>query len=371
MSKEKLFDQPTFIISLDTELIWGYVAYPSLKEVSLMKSDDKKVRGCIDILLNLFKKHNIPATWAVVGHLFLDHCECEDGIPHKDMPRFKDDWYSTDPCTDIQKDPLYYGRDIVDKILSNRIEHEIGYHSFSHVVFSECSRKVAEAEIKMVNKLAKEFGITLKSFVFPENKVGHIDVLRENGFNGIIIAVGHLAELVMTFFNDGSKYGINIKYTRENKPLGTAGPLALIKEELNETFLMMNGDVLTTLDFSDLVNYHKRNGAIATIALKKRDVKIDFGVVEIDDGNSIVGYKEKPKIDYLVSMGVYAFEPLVLEYIKPNEYLDFPDLIKKLISNGETVKGYVYDGYWLDIGRPDDYERASRDIDKIHDKLGL
>jgi NDP-sugar pyrophosphorylase family protein len=120
-----------------------------------------------------------------------------------------------------------------------------------------------------------------------------------------------------------------------------------------------------------LVKYHKRNGAIATIALNKRDVKIDFGVVEIDDGNSIVRYKEKPKSEYLVSMGVYAFEPKVLEYIRQNEYLDFPDLIKKLISNGETIKGYVYDGYWLDIGRPDDYERASRDIDKIHDKLGL
>ena len=198
-----------------------------------------------------------------------------------------------------------------------------------------------------------------------------VQQLKSHGFNGIIMAVGHLAELIMTFFNDGSKYDINIKYTREDKPLGTAGPLALMKEELNETFLMMNGDVLTTLDFSDLVNYHKRNGAIATIAMKKRDVKIDFGVVEIDDGNSIVGYKEKPKIDYLVSMGVYAFEPLLLEYIEPNEYLDFPDLIKKLISNGETVKGYVYDGYWLDIGRPDDYERASRDIDNIHDKLGL
>ena len=131
---------------------------------------------------------------------------------------------------------------------------------------------------------------------------------------------------------------------------------------------MMNGDVLTTLDYSDLVNYHKRNGAIATIALKKRDVKIDFGVVEIDDGHDIVGYTEKPKIDYLVSMGVYAFEPMVLKYIKPNEYLDFPNLIKKLISNGETVKGYVYDGYWLDIGRPDDYERAKREINKVMKK---
>jgi peptidoglycan/xylan/chitin deacetylase (PgdA/CDA1 family) len=175
-------NKPVFIISLDTELIWGYAAYPSKEAVSLMKNDSKKVRGCIDILLNLFEKHNIPATWAIVGHLFLDHCECEDGMPHKDMPRFKKDWFSSDPCTDIKRDPLYYGRDIVEKILSNRIEHEIGYHSFSHVIFSECRREVAEAEIKEGIKLAKELGITLKSFVFPENKIGHIDVLKENGF---------------------------------------------------------------------------------------------------------------------------------------------------------------------------------------------
>ena len=191
-----------------------------------------------------------------------------------------------------------------------------------------------------------------------------IGQLKSHGFDEAIITVGHLAELIMTFFGDGSKFGIKIKYSREDKPLGTAGGLGLIKEELNETFLMMNGDVLTTLNFSDLVNYHKRNGAIATIALNKRDVKIDFGVVEIDDGNSIVGYTEKPEIDYLVSMGVYVFDPQVLGYIRPKEYLDFPDLIKELISNGETVKGYVYDGYWLDIGRPDDYERANEEFKK-------
>ena len=195
--------------------------------------------------------------------------------------------------------------------------------------------------------------------------------LKSHGFDEIIITVGHLAELIMTFFGDGSKVGVKIKYSREDKPLGTAGGLGLIKKALNETFLMMNGDVLTTLNYSELVKHHKKNGAIATIALNKRDVKIDFGVVEINDGNSIVGYTEKPKIEYLVSMGVYAFEPLVLEYIKPNEYLDFPDLIKKLISNGETVKGYTYDGYWLDIGRPDDYERANMEIEEIYDKLDL
>ena len=174
--------KPIFIISLDTELLWGYAGYPSNEVISLLKNDSEKGRGCINILLNLFQKHNIPATWAVVGHLFLDHCEQEDGIPHKNMPRFKEDWYSSDPCTDIQRDPLYYGRDIVEKILSDRIEHEIGCHSFSHVIFSECNREVAEAEIKKGIKLAKEFGITFNSFVFPENKIGHIDVLKENGF---------------------------------------------------------------------------------------------------------------------------------------------------------------------------------------------
>ena len=196
-----------------------------------------------------------------------------------------------------------------------------------------------------------------------------IGQLKSHGFDEAIITVGHLAELIMTFFNDGNKYDVKIKYSREDKPLGTAGGLGLLKQELNETFLMMNGDVLTSLNYSDLVNYHKRTKSIATIALNKREVDIDFGVVELDNDNSIVGYKEKPKIDYLVSMGVYVFDPKVLEYIKPNEYLDFPDLIKKLISNGETVKGYIYDGYWLDIGRPDDYERANREIEKIYDKL--
>lgn len=195
--------------------------------------------------------------------------------------------------------------------------------------------------------------------------------LKSYGFDEIIMAVGHLAELIMTFFNDGSKYGIRIKYSREDKPLGTVGGLGLIKDELKETFLMMNGDVLTTIDYSDLVEYHKRNGSVATIALKRREVKIDFGVADVDDSNSIVGYNEKPKIDYLVSMGVYVFDPKVLEYIRTNEYLDFPDLIKKLIYDGETVKGYIYDGHWLDIGRPEDYDEANRDLEKIYDRLKL
>ena len=198
-----------------------------------------------------------------------------------------------------------------------------------------------------------------------------IKQLKSQGFDEIILAVGHLSELIKAFFGDGSKFDIKIKYSKEDTPLGTVGGLGLIKDDLNETFLIMNGDVLTTLNFSDLVNYHKRNGAIATVALNKRIVHIDFGVVKLDNGNSIVDYIEKPNIDYLVSMGVYIFDKRVLEYIRPNEYLDFPNLVKKLINKGEKVMGYSFDGYWLDIGRPDDYERANNEIDEIYNKLGI
>jgi NDP-sugar pyrophosphorylase family protein len=125
--------------------------------------------------------------------------------------------------------------------------------------------------------------------------------LKSCGLGDIIITVGHLGELITNFFGDGSKLGVNIKYTKEDQPLGTAGGLGLIKEELKDTFLMINGDTLTTLSFADLINYHKRNGAIATIALKKRGVYIDFGIVELDSNSSIKEYIEKPTLDYLVS----------------------------------------------------------------------
>jgi len=181
MSKISVIE-PTFVISLDVELLWGAVLHPKSKGASLLINDEKKGRGNTDLLLSLFEKYDVPATWAVVGHLFLDQCQRENGVPHPEMPRFKDGWYSVDPCSDIQKDPLYYGKDIIEKVKSSPVGHEIGYHSFSHVPFSECSREVAEAEIDSGLRVAEEFGVTLESFVFPYNKVGHVDVLKAKGF---------------------------------------------------------------------------------------------------------------------------------------------------------------------------------------------
>ncbi|MFA5771209.1 MAG: sugar phosphate nucleotidyltransferase [Thermoplasmata archaeon] len=182
--------------------------------------------------------------------------------------------------------------------------------------------------------------------------------LAKNGFDEIILAVGHLAELIQAFFGDGSKYGIKIEYSKEDKPLGTAAPILKIRDKLNETFIMMNGDILTTLDFSALVHYHQKNKAAATVALNKRDVNIDYGVVEVDSKQNIHEWKEKPKISYNVSMGVYVLEPEVLDYVPQNQPYDLPELIRDLINNNKIVKGYLYDGYWLDIGRPEDYKKA-------------
>ncbi len=195
-----------------------------------------------------------------------------------------------------------------------------------------------------------------------------IQQLRHHGFTDITLAVGYLAELLMAYFGKGERLGVKITYSREEKPLGTAGPLSLIPD-LTDRFLLMNGDVLTALDYSDMLIHHQAGGSIATVAIYPRDVKIDLGVVEYDDQCRLTNYTEKPTHHYRVSMGVYVFEPGVLDFIHPNERLDLPDLMKRLMAAGETVNCYPYDGYWLDIGRPDDYQQAVADFEQLADEL--
>jgi NDP-sugar pyrophosphorylase family protein len=185
--------------------------------------------------------------------------------------------------------------------------------------------------------------------------------MKRAGINHVVLTVGHLASLLRAYFGNGAQWDLDITYSQEQKPLGTAGPIALV-HGLEKTFLVTNGDVLTTLDIKKLITFHKQKGGIATIAAHRRQVKIDLGVIQWDGNDQISGYIEKPTTDYTVSMGVYVFEPRVLDYIPFGEYLDFPDLILKLIANGETVSGYVFDGYWMDLGRPDDYAQANQDF---------
>ena len=187
--------------------------------------------------------------------------------------------------------------------------------------------------------------------------------MKRAGIRRVTLTVGYLGDLLRVFFREGEHLGLTIDYVSEVKPLGTSGPLANV-EGLNGTFLVTNGDVLTDLDFADLIAFHRQQGGIATIATHKRKVDINLGVVEMNRKKQVVGYLEKPSFNYLVSMGLYVFEPRILDYIPKDEYLDFPDLVQKLIDAGEQVNGYVFKGYWEDLGRPDDYERATADFEK-------
>jgi NDP-sugar pyrophosphorylase family protein len=192
--------------------------------------------------------------------------------------------------------------------------------------------------------------------------------LRHHDYTDITLAVGYLAELLMAYFGNGEQFDVKITYSREEQPLGTAGPIALVAD-LNDRFLVMNGDVLTSINYTDMLTHHRASGAIGTVAVYSRSVKIDLGVVEYDDQHRLTNYIEKPIQHYHVSMGIYIFEPRVLNFIPKDQRLDLPDLVKNLIAAGEVMNCYPYAGYWLDIGRPDDYAQAAADFEKLSAQL--
>lgn len=185
--------------------------------------------------------------------------------------------------------------------------------------------------------------------------------LAKQDFQRIIITVNHQADIIMAYFGDGSKWGVNIEYSLENQPLGTMGPLKLLKD-LPENFVVMNGDVLTDLDFEAFLKHHMESHSLFTISSHKRIQKSDYGVLEVSDGK-LTGFREKPEIAFWVSMGVYAVSRDILKYIPDDCFYGFDTLMLDLLKRGKQVDIYGYEGYWMDIGRPDDYEQAIYDVE--------
>jgi NDP-sugar pyrophosphorylase family protein len=181
--------------------------------------------------------------------------------------------------------------------------------------------------------------------------------LKHFGFTDVIISTGHLAELIEAYCGDGKRWGLKIRYVREDKPLSTAGALKLIRG-LQPRFLTINGDLLTTLDFGKVYDAHRKNGDAAVVAVCERVRTVDFGVIELDAKDRLCAYTEKPSHRYLVSMGINVFDRGVLKLIKPGEALGIPDLISRIRAGGGTVRGFRNKAHWLDIGRPEDYETA-------------
>lgn len=184
--------------------------------------------------------------------------------------------------------------------------------------------------------------------------------LAKQEFKRIIIAVNHQADIIMAYFGNGQKWGVSIEYSLEKKPLGTMGPLKLLRN-LPKSFLVMNGDVLTDLDYGRFLRDHEDSGRFFTIASHQRVQKIDYGILDID-GEVLAGFREKPNSYFCVSMGVYAVSEDILEYIPKDVYFGFDDLMLRMLQDGMEVGVIPHSGYWMDIGRPDDYEQAIDDI---------
>jgi NDP-mannose synthase len=187
-----------------------------------------------------------------------------------------------------------------------------------------------------------------------------VDQLEAHGVRDIIFCVGYLSHLIRAVFDNRANGHVKISYVHEQEALGTAGPLRNV-DGLSETFIVMNGDVLTTLDYRDLVRHHREAGNAVTIATRERTIKIDYGVLRVENETAparIVSFDEKPEVRSRVSMGVYVFEPWVLDYVPPDQHHDFPELIESLLIEGAPVGAYPFDGPWFDIGREDDYAGA-------------
>lgn len=197
--------------------------------------------------------------------------------------------------------------------------------------------------------------------MIPIGETPIVEILINNlvscGFHDLIMSVGYLNELIETYFKGKFNNGVKLRYVKESKPLGTAGPLSVVPD-LKNTFLVINGDILTDLDFSDMMKYHKESNAVVTIAVYQKEIKIEFGVVRTNEDLRIVEYKEKPVSKHLISMGIYICEPRVCNYIKRKEYLDFPQLVHRLLAADERVMPYHFNGYWRDIGTHEEYELA-------------
>jgi NDP-sugar pyrophosphorylase family protein len=177
------------------------------------------------------------------------------------------------------------------------------------------------------------------------------------GFSDVILAVGYLAQLIEAYVGDGSRFGVNVRYSREENRLGTAGPLRRI-ERLPDSFLVMNGDILTDMDFAALWNAHAASGAALTVASIRKTETMEFGVLDIAEDGRVLRYTEKPQRSVDISTGIYAVSRAALTRIPEDKPFDFPDLVAKLLDEGERVMAYKADCLWLDIGRIEDYELA-------------
>ncbi len=184
-----------------------------------------------------------------------------------------------------------------------------------------------------------------------------IERLRDHGFNEIFLATNYKSDYIESFFGDGSRYGVKLTISKEDTPLGTAGPISLLKEHLDQPFLVMNGDILTLLDFNKMMSFASLQNQPLTIGIKKEILPFAFGNIFFK-GDFVTDIQEKPNIELYIVAGIYVMTPQIFDYIEYKQRFDMDKLIKKLLSGSVAIPKYEINEYWLDIGRINDYEEA-------------
>ncbi|MEP0986294.1 nucleotidyltransferase family protein [Ekhidna sp.] len=191
---------------------------------------------------------------------------------------------------------------------------------------------------------------------------GIIDTFKEQGFKRFILSVNYKSHVIEEYFGNGKNFGVEIQYTQEKKRLGTAGALSLIDRSFIENpFFVINGDVLTSIDYEEMMDCHNNEKAIATMCLKKFSYQVPYACIEFDDQQNLLRLEEKPNKDYFINAGIYVLSPGALNHIPKDTFYDMPTLFEELIASNKVVKIFNNDHYWLDIGQPSDFKKAQKD----------
>jgi dTDP-glucose pyrophosphorylase len=188
-----------------------------------------------------------------------------------------------------------------------------------------------------------------------------IEAFKGYGFTKFYISINYKYEKIMDFFKDGSRLGVEIEYIREGKRLGTGGALSLLEAAPHAPFFVINGDILTSLNFEKLLTFHVENMAMATMCIQEIEMQVPYGVIDYDNQNNFKAAKEKPIHKFMINTGMYVFDPMVLKYIPKNEFYDLPDLFERIKADEFVTKVYFVDDYWLDVGQPKDFKKANLD----------
>jgi len=225
--------------------------------------------------------------------------------------------------------------------------------------------------VLMVGGLGSRLRPLTENIPKPMLKVGGTPILQiiikgfsEYGFKNFIMCVGYKADVIRNYFQDGNEFGVNIEYVVEDKRMGTAGALTLLKKKLNKTFFVMNGDLLTKANYEQLLEFHKFNKARATMCVREYDIEVPYGVVNMNNEN-ITSIEEKPVHSFFVNSGIYLLEPKCIDLIPNDKYYDMPTLFEKMILLEEKVVCFPLKEYWLDIGRMSEYEQANQEYNKV------